>query len=119
MAKSIYPSIPSPGNDASSMRASIDAMRQTMTMLIMNAQHPSPNFTPSSAAQVFVTKEELKNAISGVSTNGATNNAVTVLTQEAQETQEVQSTRSLGLGIPEAPMDGGKYVRQNGEWVPV
>ena len=60
MSKSIYPSIPSPGNDMPSMRASLDAMRQTLTMVIMNAQNPSSNFTPSSAAQVFVTQEQLK-----------------------------------------------------------
>jgi hypothetical protein len=57
--KSIYPSIPSPGNDARSMRATLDAIQQSMTMIIMNAQSPSPNYTPSSAAQIFVTNAGL------------------------------------------------------------
>jgi hypothetical protein len=57
--KSIYPSIPSPGNDARSMRVTLDAIQQSMTMIIMNAQSPSPNYTPSSAAQIFVTNAGL------------------------------------------------------------
>ena len=58
--KSIYPSIPAPGNDTPSMRATLDAMRQSLTMITMNAQAPSANFAPSSAAQIFVTKDELE-----------------------------------------------------------
>jgi hypothetical protein len=57
--KSIYPSIPSPGNDMDSIRATLDAVRQSMTMIIMNAQEPNTNYTPSSAAQIFVTNAGL------------------------------------------------------------
>ena len=45
------------------MRATLDALRQTVTMIVMNAQIPDPNYTPSSAAQVFVTNAELSAAI--------------------------------------------------------
>lgn len=47
------------------MRATLDAVRQTLTMIIINAQKPSHNFTPSSAAQVFVTKQELAQVLTG------------------------------------------------------
>jgi hypothetical protein len=60
MARSIYPSIPAPGNDLPSIQASLGAMRQSLNMLILNAQNPNPNFAPSSAAQVFVTHDQLK-----------------------------------------------------------
>jgi hypothetical protein len=59
MARSIYPSIPAPGNDMPSIQASLGAMRQSLNMLILNAQNPNPNFAPSSAAQVFVTHDQL------------------------------------------------------------
>ena len=101
MSKSIYPSIPSPGNDMPSMRASLDAMRQTLTMVIMNAQNPSSNFTPSSAAQVFVTQEQLK--AGGLV--GATGPA---------GPQGVP-----GPGITEAPSDTNTYGRHALTWLPV
>jgi len=101
MSKSIYPSIPAPGNSQESMRASLDAMRQTLTMVIMNAQNPSSNFTPSSAAQVFVTKEELKST--GVV--GATGPA--------------GPQGPPGPGIIEAPSDTNTYGRHALAWLPV
>lgn len=42
------------------MRATLDAIRQTATMIIINAQNPSPNYTPSSAAQIFITNAQLE-----------------------------------------------------------
>lgn len=63
MSKSIYPSIPAPGKTPESMQATLDAMRQAMTMVIINAQAPSANYAPSSAAQVFVTHAQLDKAI--------------------------------------------------------
>lgn len=101
MSKSIYPSIPAPGNDQASMRATLDAMRQTLTMVIMNAQQPSPNYTPSSAAQVFVTKDELK--ASGV--------------VGAQGPAGPQGPP--GPGVPEAPNDTNSYGRHSLAWTPV
>ena len=101
MSKSIYPGIPSPGNDMPSMRATLDAMRQTLTMVIMNAQNPSFNFTPSSAAQVFVTKDQLK--AGGLV--GATGPA---------GPQGVP-----GPGIAEAPSDTNTYGRHALAWLPV
>lgn len=54
--QTIYPSIPSPGNTIQTILPCIDAMRQTLNMIIINAQAPSPNYAPSSAAQIFATK---------------------------------------------------------------
>ena len=96
--KSIYPSIPSPGNDMPSIRASLDAMRQTLTMVIMNAQNPSSNFAPSSAAQVFVTQDQLK--ATGVV--GATGPA--------------GPQGPAGPGIAEAPNDVHYYARHALTW---
>jgi hypothetical protein len=61
--KNIYPSAPAPGTTSASMRATLDAMRQSITMILINAQNPSRNFTPSSAAQVFVTNARLQTAV--------------------------------------------------------
>ena len=72
MSKSIYPSIPAPGNTPESQQATLNAMRQALTMVIMNAQEPSPNFTPSSAAQVFVTSAQLAKANTAASTTAST-----------------------------------------------
>jgi hypothetical protein len=59
MSKSIYPSIPQPGKTQESVAACLDAVRQTLSMMILNAQSPSPNFSASSAAQIFVTRAQL------------------------------------------------------------
>lgn len=99
--KSIYPSIPAPGNDAPSMRATLDAVRQTLTMITMNAQNPNPNFAPSSASQVFVTKDELKST--GV--------------VGAQGPAGPQGPP--GPGVAEAPNDVNFYGRHGLTWQPV
>jgi hypothetical protein len=99
--KSIYPSIPAPGNDAPSQRATLDAVRQTLTMITMNAQNPNPNFTPSSAAQIFVTKDEL--AATGV--------------MGSQGPAGPQGPP--GPGIAEAPNDTNTYGRHALTWQPV
>jgi hypothetical protein len=57
--KSIYPSIPNAGTDPETISASLNAMRQTLTMIILNAQMPDPNYSASSSAQVFVTNADL------------------------------------------------------------
>ena len=99
--KSIYPSIPSPGNDPGTQRATLDALRQSMTMLIMNAQNPNPNFSPSAASQTFVTHDELK--ASGV--------------VGAQGPSGPQGPP--GPGIAEAPTDVNTYGRKALTWQPV
>ena len=99
--KTIYPSIPSPGNDAASQRATLDAMRQTLTMITMNAQNPNPNFAPSSAAQIFVTKDELK--ASGV----------------VGDQGPAGPQGPPGPGIAEAPNDTNIYGRHAISWQPV
>ena len=84
MSKSIYPSIPSPGKDPESMRACLDAIRQTMTMIIINAQNPSPNYTPSSAAQIFVTNAQLAAKTASKSKSGASTAATTTAQLKAR-----------------------------------
>lgn len=99
--KSIYPSIPAPGNDQASMRATLDAVRQTLNMVIMNAQNPSPNYTPSSAAQIFVTQDQLK-AGGFVGSPGPAG-----------------PQGPPGPGIAEAPSDTNTYGRSRLAWQPV
>ena len=119
--KTIYPSIPAPGNDAPSMRATLDAVRQTLTMITMNAQAPNPNFTPSSAAQVFVTKDDLK-ASGVVGAQGPTGPQGPPGPGVAEAPNDVNTYGRSALTwqpvCEEAPKDGVKYVRQNGLWVP-
>jgi hypothetical protein len=119
--KTIYPSIPAAGKDMASISAAVNAMRQSLTMITMNAQNPNPNFSASSAAQVFVTKAEL--AATGVvgaqgpaGPQGPPGSGV----EEAPNDTNTYGRRDLGWQpvCEEAPMDGGRYVRQNGAWVP-
>lgn len=97
-SKSIYPSIPAPGNDTASLRATVDAMRQTLTMVIMNSQNPDPNYLPSSSAQIFVTQDQLKS--SGV----------------VGPKGETGPQGPPGSGIPEAPSDTNTYGRHALAW---
>lgn len=60
MARTIYPSIPDPGNTLATIVPCLNAIKQTLQMIIINAQTPNPNYTPSSAAQVFVTNARLQ-----------------------------------------------------------
>lgn len=99
--KSIYPSIPAPGNTPETMRATLDAMRQTLTMVILNAQNPNPNFSPSSASQTFVTHDQLK-AMGIVGQQGSTG-----------------PQGPAGAGIAEAPNDTHTYGRRQLGWVPI
>ena len=101
MSKSIYPSIPAPGNTPQSQRATLDAMRQAMTMITMNAQAPNPNFAPSTASQIFVTKAEL--ASTGV----------------VGETGPAGPQGPPGPGVAEAPSDTNTYGRHAIAWLPV
>jgi hypothetical protein len=119
--KTIYPSIPSPGNDPASQRATLDAVRQTLTMITMNAQAPSPNYTPSAAAQVFVTKEDLKaGGFVGQQGPPGPQGAPGPGIAEAPSDTHTYGRHAISWQpvCEEAPMDGGKYVRQNGAWVP-
>lgn len=56
---SIYPSIPDPGNTIATMVPCLLAIKQTLQLIILNAQSPHSTYTPSSAAQIFVTKGQL------------------------------------------------------------
>jgi hypothetical protein len=76
-------------------------MRQTMTMIIMNAQKPSSTFQPSSSAQVFVTQDQLK--ASGV----------------VGDTGPAGPQGPPGPGIAEAPSDTNTYGRHAIAWLPV
>jgi len=57
--RTIYPSIPDPGNSLDTIVPALTAMRQTLQMIIINSQAPNRNYAPSSAAQVFVTQNTL------------------------------------------------------------
>jgi hypothetical protein len=59
-SRTIYPSIPDPGNTLQTIIPCLIAMKQTLQMIIINAQNPNPNYTPSSAAQIFVTNAKLQ-----------------------------------------------------------
>lgn len=107
-SRSIYPSIPAPGTDAASLRATVDAMRQTLTMITLNAQTPNPNFTPSSSAQVFVTRNELQ-SLSLVGQTGQ---------QGPPGEQGPQGPPGVS-GLPDAPNDGTLWARKNELWSPV
>ena len=126
MSKSIYPSIPSPGATPESQRATLDAMRQTLTMVIMNAQKPNANYSASSASQVFITKEDLK--ASGVvgppgppGAPGAPGSGVPEAPNDVntygRHALTWQPISAGGGGIPDAPADGTVYARNNSTWV--
>jgi hypothetical protein len=104
VSKSIYPSIPAAGNTIESVRASLDAVRQTLNMLIINAQNPNPNFTPSSAAQVFLTKDTAPKGGGGADLSANMQNMIGLGTDG-------------GLFTLDAPTDGQYYARQGGQWV--
>jgi hypothetical protein len=96
-------------------------MRQTLTMITMNAQAPSPNFAPSSASQVFVTKEDLKaSGVVGAQGPSGPQGPPGPGIAEAPSDTNTYGRHAISWQpvCPEAPMDGGRYVRQNGAWVP-
>jgi hypothetical protein len=76
-------------------------MKQTLQMIIINAQNPNPNYTPSSAAQVFVTHDQL-NAMGLVGEQGPPG-----------------PPGPAGSGVPEAPNDVNTYGRFDLTWKPV
>ena len=118
--KSIYPSIPSPGNTPESQRATLDALRQTITLITMNAQAANPNFSPSAASQVFVTKADLKaSGVVGDQGPAGPQGPPGPGIAEAPSDANTYGRHALTWQpvVEEAPMDGQKYVRQNGAWV--
>ena len=75
-------------------------MRQTMTMVILNAQKPNANFSPTSASQVFVTQDQLK--AGGL----------------VGDTGPPGPQGPPGPGIAEAPSDSNTYGRHALAWLP-
>lgn len=57
--QTIYPSIPDPGTSLTTIIPCLTAIKQTLTMIILNSQAPSSTYAPSSAAQTFVTQGQL------------------------------------------------------------
>ena len=99
MAKSIYPSIPMPGADLSTVLPAIEAMRQTINLIILNGLFPNPNYTPSETAQVFVTYAALtKTGVVG-----------------PPGPQGPQGPPGAS-GVPEAPNDANTYGRHALTW---
>ena len=117
--KSIYPSIPAPGKDPASMRATLDALRQSMTMITMNAQNPNSNFAPSSAAQVFVTKDELKaTGIVGAQGPAGPQGPPGPGVAEAPNDTNTYGRHALTwqIVVAEAPNDANTYGRHATAW---
>src|SRR6516225_6663568 len=99
MAKSIYPSIPMPGADLSTIIPAIESMRQTINLIILNGLFPNPNYTPSETAQVFVTYAALtKTGVVG-----------------PPGPQGPQGPPGAS-GVPEAPNDANTYGRHALTW---
>jgi hypothetical protein len=99
--RTIYPSIPDPGNTLQTITACLSAVKQTLQMIIINAQNPNPNYTPSSAAQVFVTHDQLS-ALGLVGKQGPPG-----------------PPGPAGSGVPEAPNDVNTYGRHDLTWIKV
>jgi hypothetical protein len=99
MVKSIYPSIPMPGADLSTVLPAVEAMRQTINLIILNGLSPNPNYTPSESAQVFVTYAALTNL-------GIVGPPGPIGPQGPPGTS----------GVPEAPNDVNLYARHALAW---
>ena len=62
--RSIYPiHPPAPSPDIQGILSSVNAMRQTLSMITLNAQDPTANLSASTASQIFVTQAQLKNLV--------------------------------------------------------
>jgi hypothetical protein len=99
MGKSIYPSIPMPGAALDTITPAVEALRQTINLIILNGLSPNPNYTPSETAQVFVTYAALSK-IGVVGPPGP------------MGPQGPPGT----AGIPEAPNDANTYGRHALSW---
>jgi hypothetical protein len=100
-SRTIYPSIPDPGNTLATIVPCLLAIKQTLQMIIINAQSPNPNYTPSSAAQIFVTRDDLQGG--GV----------------VGEQGPAGPQGPPGEGIVEAPVDVNTYGRHDLAWTKV
>lgn len=99
MPGSIYPSIPMSGSDLKTIVPAIEAMRQTLTLMILNGKSPNPNYTPSEAAQIFVTNAILAQS-NLISSTGVFKSLPPQATTDAQ---------AAALGVP----IGGMYRNGN------
>lgn len=140
----IYPSLPLPTNTVQSMYSVMLAMRQTIELLIVNAQAPS-QATLTIASQTFATKESVAGigtiqGIQGpagppgntgpagpseVSTNSGnmaklgTDNLILVPDAPANSTTYGRNNNAwlaVSGGIGDAPSDGSTYGRNNNAW---
>jgi hypothetical protein len=102
MAKSIYPSIPMPGLTLNTLAPAVEALRQTVNLIILNGLSPNPGYTPSETAQVFVTYAALTK-IGVVGPRGP------------QGPPGAPGTPGIG----EAPNDVNTYGRHNLNWTQV
>ena len=119
----IYPSLPLPTNTMQSMYSVMLAMRQTIELLIVNAQAPSQP-TLTQATQIFATKE----AVAGIGTiqgiqgpagpPGNTGPAGPSAVSANAGNMARLGTDNLIL-VPDAPLNTTTYGRSNGSWIAV
>lgn len=106
--RSIYPSIPAPSPDIQGILSSVNAMRQTLSMITLNAQDPTANLSASTASQIFVTQAQLKNLV----TTGVPGPAGP---QGPQGPQGPAAPPGQN-GILDAPNDATAYARKSQAW---
>ena len=102
-----YPSIPIHSGDLKSMGDAVNAMRQTVSLLIVNQQQPSQP-TLTKASQVFATTDHVAQAISSASVAGPAG--------PPGKDGPPGPAGAPGTGFPDAPIDGFYYARFNRTW---
>lgn len=127
MVKSIYPSIPMPGSSLDTITPAVEAIRQTVNLIILNGLSPNPNYTPSETAQVFVTYSALTKigVVGPPGPMGPQGPAGSPGISEAPNDVNMYARHALGwtsLGpattvyVPEAPNDANMYARHANGW---
>lgn len=69
MPRSIYPAIPDPGNTLPTIIASLQAIQQTLNLIIVNAQNPRNDYDLTVASQIFITREYFDTHKAGTKTS--------------------------------------------------
>lgn len=88
-----------PGMNMSTLQPTVEALRQTVNLIILNGLSPNPNYTPSETAQVFVTYAAIKD--------------LGIVGPRGPEGPQGPPGAS---GVPEAPNDANIYGRHALGW---
>lgn len=124
---SIYPSIPVAGTDLGTITPAVEALRNTVNLIILNGLSPNPSYTPSQTAQVFVTYKALKDygVVGPPGPPGAQGPPGSPGISEAPNDTNMYARHALSwvnLGpatstfVTEAPNDGNVYGRHGLSW---